>query len=78
MIEDAMGSATTTTTPMAQVDSLIQQVAEENGLAMMDQLAEARSVPTGSLSSADRTVSEEDALTRRYANIIRFLYRIGD
>lgn len=61
-----MGSATTTTTPMAQVDSLIQQVAEENGLAIMDQLAEARSVPTGSLSTTTEiSVSEEDALSRR-------------
>lgn len=67
VIEDAMGSATTTTTPLAQVDSLIQQVAEENGLAIMDQLAEARSVPTGSLSTTDRSLSEEDALSRRLA-----------
>lgn len=59
-----MGSATTTTTPLAQVDSLIQQVAEENGLDIMDQLAEAKSVPTGSLS-ADRSTVEEDALSRR-------------
>ena len=67
VIEDAMGSATTTTTPLAQVDSLIQQVAEENGLDIMDQLAEATSVPSGSVSAADRSHAEEDALSRRLA-----------
>ncbi|XP_054721714.1 charged multivesicular body protein 1a-like [Uloborus diversus] len=71
VVEDAMGSATTTTTPLAQVDSLIQQVAEENGLDIMDQLAQAQSVPSGSISSAtavgDRSHTEEDALSRRLA-----------
>ncbi|KAG8201186.1 hypothetical protein JTE90_028841 [Oedothorax gibbosus] len=73
VIEDAMGSATTTSTPLAQVDSLIQQVAEENGLDVMDQLAAAQSVPTGAIGSksasvsADRSTVEEDALTRRLA-----------
>ncbi|GIY56141.1 charged multivesicular body protein 1a [Caerostris darwini] len=69
VVEDALGSATTTSTPLAQVDSLIQQVAEENGLDIMDQLAQAQSVPTGGLSTststADRSHAEEDALTSR-------------
>ncbi|GBL84746.1 Charged multivesicular body protein 1a [Araneus ventricosus] len=67
VVEDAMGSATTTSTPLAQVDSLIQQVAEENGLDIMDQLAGAKSVPTEGLSTASVSRSEEDALTRRLA-----------
>lgn len=69
VVEDAMGSATTTSTPLAQVDSLIQQVAEENGLDIIDQLAAAQSVPTGTITSAstDRSHAEEDALTRRLA-----------
>ncbi|GFW63956.1 charged multivesicular body protein 1a [Trichonephila clavipes] len=69
VVEDAMGSATTTSTPLAQVDSLIQQVAEENGLDIIDQLAEAKSVPTGAITSAstDRSYAEEDALTKRLA-----------
>ncbi|GFX89476.1 charged multivesicular body protein 1a [Trichonephila clavipes] len=68
VVEDAMGSATTTSTPLAQVDSLIQQVAEENGLDIIDQLAEAKSVPTGAITSAstDRSYAE-DALTKRLA-----------
>lgn len=66
-----MGSATTTSTPLAQVDSLIQQVAEENGLDIMDQLNAAQSVPTGAIgsksaaASSDRSNAAEDALTRR-------------
>ncbi|XP_015913514.1 charged multivesicular body protein 1a [Parasteatoda tepidariorum] len=70
VVEDAMGSATTTSTPLAQVDALIAQVAEENGLDIIDQLNQAESVPTGSLSStrtSDRSTAEEDALTKRLA-----------
>jgi len=66
VVEDAMGSATTTTTPLAQVDSLIQQVAEENGLDIIDQLNQANSIPTGAISTST-TLVEEDALTRRLA-----------
>ncbi|XP_035227196.1 charged multivesicular body protein 1a-like [Stegodyphus dumicola] len=71
VVEDAMGSAVTTSTPLAQVDSLIQQVAEENGLDIMDQLAQAKSVPSGEVASraaaADRSLADEDALSRRLA-----------
>ncbi|KFM58023.1 Charged multivesicular body protein 1a, partial [Stegodyphus mimosarum] len=71
VVEDAMGSAVTTSTPLAQVDSLIQQVAEENGLDIMDQLAQAKSVPSGEVASraaaTDRSLADEDALSRRLA-----------
>lgn len=68
VLENAMGSATTTSTPQDQVESLIQQVAEENGLEIIDQLSEAKGVPSTSLSaSTERPQSEEDALTRRLA-----------
>lgn len=70
VLEDAMGSATTTSTPQNQVDALITQVAEENGLDIMDQLSQANSVPAGSISAAassDRSQKEEDVLTRRLA-----------
>ena len=43
-MEQAMGSATTTTTPADQVDDLIKAVADEAGLEISAQLA---SVPTG-------------------------------
>ncbi|GBN59418.1 hypothetical protein AVEN_143127-1 [Araneus ventricosus] len=62
-----MGSATTTSTSLAQVDSLLQRLAEENGLDIVDQLATAKPVPVEGLSTAsvDRSLAEEDALTRR-------------
>ena len=46
-MEQAMGSATTTTTPADQVDDLIKAVADEAGLEISAQLA---SVPTGKKS----------------------------
>lgn len=39
VMDETMGGATTLSTPQSQVDSLIQQVAEENGLEVMDQLS---------------------------------------
>ena len=46
VMEGAMGSATTTTTPADQVDDLIKAVADEAGLEISTQLA---SVPTGNV-----------------------------
>ena len=46
VMEGAMGSATTTTTPADQVDDLIRAVADEAGLEVSEQLA---SVPTGNI-----------------------------
>ena len=48
VMEGAMGSATTTTTPADQVDDLIKAVADEAGLEISTQLA---SVPTGNVIS---------------------------
>jgi len=65
---DAMGSATTLTTPQDQVDALIHQVAEESGLEVMDKMA--------GLSEANETIGatasneanpEADGLSRRLA-----------
>ena len=42
-----MGSATTLSTPKESVDALIQQVADEAGLEVMDQLNDASAAPTG-------------------------------
>ena len=68
VMEDAMGSATTLSTPKEQVDALIQQVADENGLEVTDQLAMAGTVPTaiGSASTATSSKSE-DQLSQRLA-----------
>ena len=61
-----MGTATTLTTPQDQVEALITQVAEENGLEMIDQLKDL-SAPTASLKSTTNPEREkEDDLNRRY------------
>ena len=68
VLEGAMTSATTLTTPQDQVDNLIVQVAEENGMDVLSQLAEATpgvGVPT----EAKPVANEEDDLSRRLAEL---------
>lgn len=67
VMEDAMGAATTLSTPKEQVDSLIQQVADEAGLEITDQLAAAGTVPTTSIGTATSVSANDDQLTRRLA-----------
>lgn len=58
-----MSSATTLSTPQEQVDSLIVQIAEENGLEIMDQLSQ---LPEGASAVGESSVrSQEDQLSRR-------------
>ncbi|XP_065517298.1 charged multivesicular body protein 1a isoform X2 [Lathamus discolor] len=65
VMEDSMSSATTLTTPQEQVDSLIVQIAEENGLEIMDQLNQ---LPEGASAVGESSVrSQEDQLSRRLA-----------
>lgn len=60
-----MSSATTLTTPQEQVDSLILQIAEENGLEVLDQLSQ---LPEGASAVGESSVrSQEDQLSRRWA-----------
>ncbi|PFX32272.1 charged multivesicular body protein 1a-like [Stylophora pistillata] len=70
VLENAMGDATTLSTPQDQVEALIQQVAEENGLEIMSQL-EAVQPGTSSLRTQDsqRTQGEEDQLSKRLASL---------
>ncbi|EMP36279.1 Charged multivesicular body protein 1a [Chelonia mydas] len=64
VMEDSMSSATTLTTPQEQVDSLIVQIAEENGLEIMDQLNQ---LPEGASSVGESSVrTQEDQLSRRF------------
>lgn len=58
-----MGAAMTLSTPQEQVDALIHQVAEENGLEVMDQLNELSPAATASLKTKESV--KEDDLTRR-------------
>ncbi|NWH45504.1 CHM1A protein, partial [Fregata magnificens] len=63
VMEDSMSSATTLTTPQEQVDSLIVQIAEENGLEIMDQLSQ---LPEGASAVGESSVrTQEDQLSRR-------------
>ena len=63
-----MGAATTLSTPKESVDSLIQQVADEAGLEVMDQLNDAQAAPTATLSTVgELTKDQDDVLSRRLA-----------
>ena len=69
VMEDSMSSATTLTTPQEQVDSLIMQIAEENGLEDLDQLNQ---LPEGASAVGESSVrSQEDQLSRRWAQCPR-------
>ncbi|XP_062923559.1 charged multivesicular body protein 1a [Mobula hypostoma] len=67
VMEDSMSSATTLTTPQEQVDSLILQIAEENGLEVMDQLNQLPAGATSLGESSVRDQDKEDQLSRRLA-----------
>ncbi|KAG1670650.1 Heat shock protein, mitochondrial [Nymphon striatum] len=62
VMENAMGTVTTLNTPQDQVESLMQQVADENGLEIMNQLAE---VQPGTSTLASVSADKEDQLSRR-------------
>lgn len=65
VLETAMGTATTTSTPASQVDDLIKQVAEEAGLEVSAQLAVVPSNTIGESVAATATL--DDPLSRRLA-----------
>ncbi|XP_050729898.1 charged multivesicular body protein 1a-like [Eriocheir sinensis] len=66
VLEDSMGAATTLSTPKESVDALIQQVADEAGLEVMDQV-NAQAIPSTTLTTGERTTDQEDQLNRRLA-----------
>jgi charged multivesicular body protein 1 len=51
-MEEAMSSTTTLTVPAAQVDNLLQEVADEAGLELNMELPGAQSAPVGTASTA--------------------------
>ncbi|VDD83392.1 unnamed protein product [Mesocestoides corti] len=68
-VEDSMGSAMATTAPEDEIQNLIKQVAEENGLEVEAAMAGAQ-VPSDSIASptpGERTSQADDALTQRFA-----------
>ncbi|XP_033125299.1 charged multivesicular body protein 1a-like [Anneissia japonica] len=64
VLEGSLGNATTLSTPQDQVDQLIKQVADENGLDVISDLAEAPEV-SDTIASSSRSMQEEDVLSRR-------------
>lgn len=60
-----MGAATTLTTPQNQVDDLIQQIAEQNGLEVMDKLNELPAGATSLGGESSRSQEKEDQLSKR-------------
>merc|ERR1712062_895483 len=65
VMEQSMGSATTTNTPASQVDDLIKAMADEAGLDVSAQLA---SVPTATIGeSTSQAATVDDPLSRRLA-----------
>ena len=61
-VENAMGDSTQLSTPVDQVDSLIQEVADEHGLAVSEQLG------TPSIAApSNANAEEEDELSARLA-----------
>ncbi|XP_033125298.1 charged multivesicular body protein 1a-like [Anneissia japonica] len=64
VLEGSLGNATTLSTPQDQVDQLIKQVADENGLDIISDLAEAPEV-SDTIASSSRSMQEEDVLSRR-------------
>lgn len=71
VMESSMSSATTLTTPQSEVDALIKQVADENGLEVMQAVADAPAT-TGLQTvgaSSTRSKQEEEQLTRRLASL---------
>lgn len=70
VLEKTMSSATTLSTPQADVESLIKQVAEEHGLEIQSQVSEAPGTENlGSIGTSSRTKQEDDFLTKRLASL---------
>ncbi|CAO2592961.1 Charged multivesicular body protein 1a [Lemmus lemmus] len=65
--EDSRSSGTTLITPREQVDSLIVQIAEENGLEVLDQLSQL--TEGASAVGESSACSPEDQLPRRLAAV---------
>jgi charged multivesicular body protein 1 len=72
VMENAMSSASTLTTPQDQVSALIKEVAAENNLDVADQVinapnAASSTIGSGATATGARTIRDEDDLTKRLA-----------
>jgi charged multivesicular body protein 1 len=64
-MEGSMSAATTLSAPQDQIEALIKQVADENGLEVTSQLPSVSATVPGKVG--DRSQVEEDNLTKRLA-----------
>jgi charged multivesicular body protein 1 len=62
---DAMQSTTTMTTPQSQVDFLMQQVADESGIELNQNLPSAQSNTVGTATASQ----DQDELSQRLAKL---------
>jgi charged multivesicular body protein 1 len=63
VMDSAMSSATTLSTPQDQVEGLMKEVAEESGLDIVDKLKDAK------IGSGEQTVTEDADLSKRLQNL---------
>ena len=73
VLDSTMSAATTLNTPDDQVESLMKQVAEQNGLEVLDQLAEhpvSQQTPTSGVPTL--STQEQDQLSKRYFILFYF------
>ncbi|XP_065057979.1 charged multivesicular body protein 1b-like [Rhopilema esculentum] len=68
-MENAMGDTTTLTVPQGQVDSLMQQVADEHGLELNMELPQGEMGSVGTASAATSASQEQDELSARLARL---------
>ncbi|XP_013391829.1 charged multivesicular body protein 1a-like [Lingula anatina] len=66
-VDESMSAATTLSTPQDQVEDLMKQVAEENGLEIMDQIRDLQPGQSSLASTATTESNKEDQLSRRLA-----------
>ncbi|XP_013390815.1 charged multivesicular body protein 1b-2 [Lingula anatina] len=66
VMEDTMSASSTLNAPQAQVDSLMQEVADEAGLELNMELPQSQTATIGSASAAS---SEQDELSQRLAKL---------
>jgi len=70
-MENAMSNSTASATPADEVDTLIQMVAEQNGLELNEKFGEAGAVGTGIGQKQQEEVKEDDDLEKRLAALRR-------
>lgn len=66
VMDNAMGATTANTMPEGQVTELMEQVADEHGIEMAQELDSTAAGPLGSTSTAN---AEQDVLAERLAQI---------